>query len=123
MNLLLGNCWKENPLYTLRLIFYKRDCRGGAGEKLIFEESFKWLIQTAPNTAKKNIKHIPTFGYYKDWLRFLDTPIADEIYAQFANQLQTDINLIKTYQKDLSLFEEMSLLHQEMGNQIFLLLV
>lgn len=94
---LLPQCWNESPLDTLKLIFNKRDCRGGAGEKKIFEVSYKWLITNHFDTALKNLEFIPEFGYYKDLLNFLDTPMDKEVYKLFSNNLKKDLSALKEY--------------------------
>lgn len=63
---LLDLCWKESPQDTLKLIFYKRDCRGGAGERKVFLDSYEWLFSKHPCTAKLNFPHIPEYGYWKE---------------------------------------------------------
>ncbi len=65
---LLPKMWKENPLLTLKAIFQKRDNREGSGEKSIFYESLNWIRQNDFQTFKTNLVHLPTFGYWKDYL-------------------------------------------------------
>jgi hypothetical protein len=94
---LLDRCWNENPLDTLKLIFYKRNCRGiGSGEKRIFEQCYDWLFKNHPTTAIKNLQHIPTFGYWKDLLKISEhTPkLSSKCYDLFANQLIDDVKML-----------------------------
>ncbi len=98
---LLNACWKESPLDTLRLIFYKRDCRGGSGERKIFEVCYKWLIENHVETSITNCKYIPEFGYYKDLLNFLGTPLHKVVCNTFAEQITEDMsNLFNFYTND-----------------------
>lgn len=99
---LLPQMWIENPLLTIKLIFYKRDCREGAGEKAIFYHCYNWLFSNYPDVAYKNLMHIPFYGYWKDLLNLLvnsdegkDTKDRRklEIAKLFAQQLKVDKNL------------------------------
>ena len=63
---LLDESWKEEPLKTLKIIFFIRDVRKGKGENSIFYETQRWLALNHPQTFLENLKHIPTTGYWKD---------------------------------------------------------
>lgn len=96
---LLPQMWSENPLYCLKLIFYKRDCRGGAGEKKIFEICYIWLLDNHFKTAIHNLDHVPFYGSYKDLVKFYNfdhlmrwdsSILKTEIIKIFKDQLQKD---------------------------------
>lgn len=70
---LLANAWALSPLLTLKCIFQTRDCRGGKGEKQIFRDAWSWLEREHPETARRNIDHIPEYGTYKDLYTVGDT--------------------------------------------------
>ena len=70
---LLPIMWAENPLLCLRNIVAKRDAREGAGEKAIFIYCYNWLFKHHAETAYKNLRHIPEYGYWKDLLQLLTT--------------------------------------------------
>jgi len=42
---LTAAAWQESPLDTLRLMFHRRDPRGGAGERHASHVSFRWLAR------------------------------------------------------------------------------
>lgn len=88
---LMPQCWAEDPLLTLRLLFYKRDCREGAGERRIFELGYRWLLDNYPAHAVANLDNIPEYGSYKDWEKLLDHPVARiPIVQKFATQIIKD---------------------------------
>jgi hypothetical protein len=95
---LIENAWKEDPLHTLKIIFYCRDCRGGKGERSIFYEASKWLIKNHKDTFIKNIKLIPErFGRWSDLLEFMsceDESVSEAIASLFANQLKQDVDMM-----------------------------
>jgi hypothetical protein len=49
------------------MMFHKRNCRGGEGEKLIMYRMLLTIYQNYPETIKKLIPLIPLYGYYKDY--------------------------------------------------------
>ena len=90
----LHRAWMKDPLDTLKLIFQKRDCRGGVGEKDVFYHSMIWLWTHHPKVFMHNIKHIPEYGSYKDWCKLVefDHSVRYIIAAEFAKQLKLDHN-------------------------------
>jgi hypothetical protein len=67
----MDDCWAVDPLRTLKLIFYKRDCRGGAGEKDVFFWMYQWLIEKHLDVAEHALQWIYYYGSYKDYLRII----------------------------------------------------
>ncbi|KAL9654774.1 hypothetical protein ABK040_008568 [Willaertia magna] len=67
----LNNSWEENPLFTLKIIFFIRDVVKGKKEKEIFYECIRWLAINHPQTLLENFKSISYFGYWKDYLEIL----------------------------------------------------
>ena len=98
----LHKAWDEDRLDTLKLIFHKRDCRGGDGEKQIFYDSMIWLWTYHQQTFMKNLKHIPEYGSYKDWCELVhqDKTLRFLIGKAFAEQLQKDV---KEYSDNVTL--------------------
>lgn len=99
---LVVKAWKENPLTTLKLMFYTRDCRGGKGERKLFYDSFLAIYRTscdeevnAYNALNINIKHIPEYGSWKDvfhlWEVLAETNmLGGQILRLITAQLETD---------------------------------
>jgi hypothetical protein len=90
----LDKMWDESPELTIKNIFYKGDCRGGAKEKRLFRVSMNWLIKNHPTWA--NIKHVPEYRYWKDLVTIsrLHPFLRPSIVQLFATQLKKDINLL-----------------------------
>lgn len=93
---LLPKMWNENPLHCLKLIFHKRDCRGGAGEKAIFQVCYNWLVENHYTTAYYNVHHVPFYGSWKDLVNLWcavdgeNTDIKCQILDLFVKQLLSD---------------------------------
>jgi hypothetical protein len=71
---LLEASWKEDPLDTLKIAFYNRDCRGGKGERKIFRHSIHWIIKNHPQHFLENIELVSEFGRWEDLLWFMTKP-------------------------------------------------
>jgi hypothetical protein len=96
LEFLLKLSWNESPLDTLKLIFYIRDCRQGKGEKLIFRSSCRWLLEYHSSELKRNLKHIPFYGTWKDPLQiFGGTVFEKKVIKIHTRQLKTDLEKLK----------------------------
>ena len=56
----------ENPLVALKLMFWSRDVRGGAGERRFFRVCSKFLNKNYLSYIEKNAKYIPEYGRWDD---------------------------------------------------------
>lgn len=56
----------EDPQLAMRILFWSRDCRGGAGTRKTFISVMKWLQKYNTSTFSKVFKFIPEYGYWKD---------------------------------------------------------
>ena len=56
----------ENPVLALRILFWARDIRGGAGERKFFRECLSYLSAKDKTTASKIMSLIPEYGRYDD---------------------------------------------------------
>lgn len=65
---LFGSSFKEDPLRTLKVLFYLRDIRGGQGERRLFRLCLQEMITIVPDWFKSedNIKLIPEYGRWDD---------------------------------------------------------
>lgn len=66
--------YAENADLAMKTLFYARDIRGGLGERRVFRAIYKWLADREPDSARKNIPHIPEYGRYDDLLALMGTP-------------------------------------------------
>ena len=96
------DAWYENPLVAMKMLFWVRDCRGGAGERRIFRECMKWLANNKPEYAKVVLKLVPEYGRYDDWWSLLSTDIKEYVIDCTDEQLEKDI-LNSNREKPISL--------------------
>lgn len=61
-----SRAYREDKLTTLKILFWARDARGGAGEKRFFQVIMRSLLISDGEVYDQVAIHIPTFGYWKD---------------------------------------------------------
>lgn len=91
---ILDRMWYENPELTVKNIFYKGDCRGGAKEKKLFRVGMNWLIQKHPQWS--NLSHVPEYRYWKDLITISaqNPSVRQEVVELFAKQLLSDHKML-----------------------------
>ena len=72
---LFTKAYGENPLVAMRLLFYLRDIRGGAGERQIFRDIVSYMAKNHKDSMAKNIQLISEFGRWDDVLHLIGTPL------------------------------------------------
>jgi hypothetical protein len=83
----------ENQLTAMKLLFWARDVRGGAGERQIFKDIVKYLATNRTETLKKNIDLISEFGRWDDLLVLIGTPLEADALALIAKGLANNNGL------------------------------
>ena len=69
----VSKAFNEDPLTTIRIIFWTRDVRGGAGERQIFRDCLLWLCENHREVLHKNIHLISEYGRWDDVLTLVGT--------------------------------------------------
>jgi hypothetical protein len=77
----------ENPLTAMRLLFWARDVRGGAGERQIFKDIISYLAENRTDTLGKNLHLISEFGRWDDMLVLFGTPLENQALALITEAL------------------------------------
>lgn len=62
LKMMIIRAWVEDPLKTLKVIFWAGDIRAGAGERRFFRIALRILFYSSPKTLEKNAQHIPFFN-------------------------------------------------------------
>jgi len=99
---LLINAFNQDPLKTMKILFYIRDIRGGSGERDFFRMGLIELMKKNKDAVEKNIKLVPHFGRWDDLYVFHNTPLWHNTKNIFLEQIRDDIkNLEKNEQISL----------------------
>lgn len=92
---LVSKAYAENPLTTMKIVFFGRDVRGGLGERRFFRVAIKHLAQIASQSVKANLGNISEYGRYDDLCVLLDTPCCGEAVKVISERLCADIGEMK----------------------------
>ena len=80
----------EDPVRTMKTLFFVRDVRGGLGERRFFRTALQLLAAEEPDAVRRNIAQIPEFGRFDDLCVLLRTPCEDAAIAVIRAQLHAD---------------------------------
>ncbi len=75
----------ENPHAALRILFWARDIRGGAGERRFFNSIMKFLQTDNSFLFRELIELIPEYGYWKDILNYPCEDVYELISTELIN--------------------------------------
>ncbi len=67
---LIGDAFMDDPETTLKIIFWARDVRGGAGERRFFRIALKYLLRHAPSELCRILPLVPEYGRWDDLFIF-----------------------------------------------------
>jgi len=90
--LLFKNALEENESLALKCLFYIRDIRGGQGERRFFRVAYKWLANTYPAIAERNLNQFSEYGRWDDLVYIcLNTPLEDKAMKIIRDQINLDL--------------------------------
>src|SRR5437667_327212 len=92
---LLNKCWEADKLLTIKMIFFIRDCRGGLGQRWLFQLAINWMVRNHIDDLKKNIIHIPFYGRYRDLFLLFGTPLENDMLDFYVFQINEDMSKIR----------------------------
>jgi hypothetical protein len=72
---------------AMKLLFWLRDCRGGAGNRSGFRSCLKWLVDTDPKWVDVNKHLIPLYGRYDDLRVLFATSLEDNIAKMWSKEI------------------------------------
>lgn len=81
--------FNESPLEALKILFWSRDVREGAGERKLFRVCLKYLAETRAEYVKKNLDLIPEYGRWDDLLVLAGTPIQRHAFDYIGESLNS----------------------------------
>lgn len=90
---LFQKAWIVEKELAMRLLFWLRDCRGGAGNRSGFRECITWLASFDPAWVKANIHLIPEFGRWDDLRSLFSTVLAKDAGKLWADAIK-DKNIL-----------------------------
>lgn len=90
--LLFKNALEENESLALKCLFYIRDIRSGQGERRFFRVAYKWLANTYPTIAERNLNQLSEYGRWDDLVYIcIDTPLENKAMKIIRDQVNLDL--------------------------------
>ena len=83
----------EDSTRAMKILFWVRDVRGGAGERQIFRDVMQFLAEDHTDFLRKNIPYISEFGRWDDLLTLVGTKLETEALTQIRWGLDTKSGL------------------------------
>jgi len=80
----------QDPTRAMKILFWARDVRGGAGERQIFRDIMGYLVESHPEALKINLNLIPEFGRWDDLLVLEDTKLQADAFNLIQKALLED---------------------------------
>lgn len=76
---LFQKMWIVERVSAMKLLFWLRDCRGGAGNRSGFRACIEWLAKFDPKWLSNNIHLIPLHGRWDDLRTLFNSSIEEEV--------------------------------------------
>ena len=70
--------FNEDPKRAMKLLFWARDVRGGAGERQVFKDIIVYLAENHDLVLKPNLHLIPEYGRFDDLLSLFGTYLEND---------------------------------------------
>ncbi len=83
--------YAEDPVKTLKIVFFARDARGGLGERRFFRAAIKALAAYAPAAVERNIPLFAEYGRYDDLISLLGTQCENKAVEIIRERLNAEI--------------------------------
>jgi hypothetical protein len=85
---LFSKAFNENPRTAMRILFWSRDVREGAGERQIFKDIMSYLAENHPEVVKVNLDLIPEYGRWDDVQVLFGTSLEDDVITLLVQGLK-----------------------------------
>lgn len=94
---LFVKAYEEDALTAMRILFWVRDVRGGAGERQIFKDIITHLANNRTDVMRKNIHLISEFGRWDDILCLIGSPLENDVLTLISNELNKGNGLLSKW--------------------------
>lgn len=87
---LFKSVWTTDKERAMKLLFWLRDPRGGAGNRSATRSILKWLSEEDGTILSKNISKVVEYGRFDDLISFVDTPLEDSALSFWAEEIKSN---------------------------------
>lgn len=89
---LVERAYAENPLDTMRILFFARDIRNGLGERKVFRKAVEYLAAYHTESVRKNLELFSEYGRWDDLVMLYGKSSLDDCITDIIKkQLESDI--------------------------------
>jgi hypothetical protein len=82
-----SKAFNEDPKRAMKILFWARDVRGGAGERQIFRDVMAYLAENHDLALKPNLHLIPEYGRWDDLLTLVGTRLENDAFTLISDAL------------------------------------
>jgi hypothetical protein len=82
-----SKAFNEDPKRAMKLLFWARDVRGGAGERQVFKDILVYLAEDHDLALRPNLHLIPEYGRWDDLLSLVGTYLEKEAMTLISDAL------------------------------------
>lgn len=87
--------YAEDPVKTMKIVFFARDARGGLGERRFFRAAVRALAEFAPAAVRRNVRLFAEYGRYDDLIALFGTQCERAAFEVIRGQLTADISAME----------------------------
>ena len=91
---LFSKAFNEDPLTAMKILFWSRDVRGGAGERQLFRNVVSYLTLVSPKVLAKNLHLFSEYGRWDDIFILFGTPLEKDVLGLIAQCLAEEDGLL-----------------------------
>ena len=88
---LVCRAYIEDPVKTMKILFFVRDVRGGMGERRFFRIAVQTLAAIAPESVRRNLPLFSEYGRYDDLCALIGTSCEPDAMQLIRTQFQADL--------------------------------
>lgn len=88
-----SKAFNEDPKRAMKLLFWARDVRGGAGERQVFRDIMDYLAENHDLALKPNLHLIAEFGRWDDLLTLIGTSLEKDALSLISDALKSENGL------------------------------
>jgi hypothetical protein len=104
------NVWSSgDQLLAMKLLFWLRDPRNGAGNRSGFRDCLRWLVETDVSWIEINIDNIIEYGRWDDLRVLFNTAVEEVVYEKWAKEIANGNGLASKWadRSDLGLLKRL----------------
>ena len=87
---IVSRAYIEDPVKTMKILFFVRDVRGGLGERRFFRIAVQTVAAIAPDSVRRNLPLFAEYGRFDDVCALLGTSCEPDAVALIRTQFQAD---------------------------------